>query len=122
MQLIFWDTKIIMINKWVDEIYKKFKNPKVLEKYIREDWQKELMERYKQLKEENKRYKWNKYMLSLNKIKMDNIYDDIMKPILEYRRDYFSKNYNSVVCSKREEYKRDIQKKLNTQREIICPF
>ena len=26
-----------MINKWVDEIYKKFKNPKVLEKYIRED-------------------------------------------------------------------------------------
>lgn len=46
-----------MINKWVDEIYKKFKNPKVLEKYIREDWQKELMERYKELKNENKRYK-----------------------------------------------------------------
>lgn len=77
MQLIFWDTKIIMINKWVDEIYKKFKNPKVLEKYIREDWQKDLMETYKELKDENKKYKWNKYMLSLNKIKMDNIYDDI---------------------------------------------
>jgi len=61
MKLIFWDTKIIMINKWVDEIYKKFKNPKVLEKYIREDWQKDLMETYKELKDENKKYKWNKW-------------------------------------------------------------
>lgn len=51
-------------------------------------------------------------MLSLNKIKMDNIYDDIMKPILEYRQDYFSKNYDSVVCSKREEYKRDTTKNI----------
>lgn len=122
MELKFWDRKVIMINKWVDEIYRKFKNPKVLEKYIMEDWQKELMNQYKELREEIKWLKGDKYMKWLTQMKADSVYEEIMKPIIWYRQDYFTDNYNSVVIDKRKEYQEKMRKKLKTEREIIPPF
>lgn len=120
MQLVFWDPKIININKWIDEYYKKLKNIKYLSSVINEDWQKVIINDVQLLKDWLKRM--DKYNKSLTQIQINNMLDRVIEPILKRTTEYYEKHYDHVVQWKREQYKKDMQKKLKTQREIICPF
>jgi len=119
--LVFWDKRQININNWLWEEQKKLHNLKFLLCLLNTDEQKEIYNQIKSLTEEN-RYLRDKYIKWLNKIKIENMIQWLIEPILEQKVKYFNDYYNAVIEEKRKEYMQKMKKKLKVEREILCPF
>lgn len=107
--LVFWNKKQQLIVKWLEEDYNSFSSIGRLEKLDLDDKQKELLKQYKEIKEEGDRTR-DAYIKSLNKIKLRDILDVIIEPILDKYKVYYEEKYEYVLRQKRQKYIDDMTK------------
>lgn len=108
--LTFWNKKQTLIVKWLEEDYKAFAKIKVLESWKNTEHEKELIYQYRELEKE-KNWK-DKYIKSLIDIKMHNIIDELVKPILEEKKKYYETSFNLAIHDKRQIALKKLQKKF----------
>lgn len=116
--LKFWNQKQALICKRLDEDFKKYWKLKYL-KWLSNQ---EIKEQIKQCEELEQEAKWkDKYNKSLIQVKINNIIWEIVKPMIEKRKEFYEKHYNAAIIDKRQEYIAHMQKKFKW-REIVLPF
>ena len=81
----------------------------------------EQMKKYNELINDMKHTR-DKYIKSLMKIQADWMLEDIIQDYMIKKSKYFDEYYNVVIQQKREEYIKNMKKKLKTEREIIPNF
>ena len=117
-ELKFWNTKQALICRWLDEDFKKMWKLRFL-KTVNDS---SIKEQIKQCEELEKEKQWkDKYNKSLIQAKINNIVEDIVKPMIEKRKVYYETYFNSAIIDKRNEYLVYMQKKFKW-RQIIIPF
>jgi len=122
--LVFWDQQQRLICKWLDEDYKVYSKYKYLVSVCKSDSDVLLLAQYKELeteKSEALQKWWDKYNRDLIQIKMDDILDELVKPIIEKKKIYYETYYNSALAEKREVERRKLQKKFK-DRNIELSF
>ncbi len=105
---MFWDKKQILINKRLEEDYKRYSSITFLKKTKPKDERVthcvKLKQQYSAIKCKHKQDK------ALIKIQLRNILDDIIDQDLKNQREYYENNYEQVLIYKREKRKSEFIK------------
>lgn len=127
--LVFWDREQALVCKWLDEDLKSYSKIKYVEANYRE-WNEKLLENYYKFQEDydfynsdkqNKENSNAKYIRSICKINMNNIIDQILKPVLEERKKYYEKNFKKELDRRWEILRQKLQKKFKRD-DVVLPL
>ena len=126
-ELKFWDKNQILICRRLDEDQRKFGKFWYLQKTLTDARSLELINIYKQLKEDQSSTS-DKYNKALIQAKMDGIIEDLVKPIMEKRKEYYENYFSYAIEEKRKEMRENIKRTLikkwmySPDKEIILSF
>ena len=126
-ELKFWNIDQMLVCRWFDEDASKISSITFLEKQHLSLKQKELLRIYKEFKEESIHTN-DKYLIWINKTKMDSIMQEIIVPMIKSKREYYEKYYKIVIVEKRNIAVKKIKNYLikkkiyNPDKPIIPPF
>ena len=109
----------MLVCKWIDDDMKQFWKIKYIEQNYSK-WNEQLISDYHLLEVEFRDWK-DKYLKSLTKVKMWNIIDHIMKPILEQRKKYYEEHYNHELNRRREIERQKLVKRFKRE-DVVLPF
>jgi len=119
-KLEFGNMRQTLIIRRLDDDCHKFSNIWYLEKSSTHPQLWQMLADYKKLKEEKDRMS-DKYLASLIQIKMQYIIDELVAPLIERQKEYYEKNYNTVLSYKRDLRRQELYKlaqKLWVKKEL----
>lgn len=113
--LAFGDKEQMLICRWLDEDYRAYSKMKFLKSLT------EHNDKLKQIDTLNEEKRWkDKYNKDLIDIKIQQIVDEIVKPMVEARKVYYETYFKSALAEKRQIAKTKLEKKF--KRECLLDF
>ena len=110
-ELEFWNQMQRLIVKWLDEDYNQIAKVAYVKKMSNKTPEQIKLVSDIEIIEEDSRKTIDKYIKSLNNIKIQDIVDKIIEPILEKKKSIYEKNFNEVLYAKRQEALEKMKKK-----------
>ena len=117
-ELKFWNKQQMLICRRLNEDHKKYAKYKYLLEVCKKPEEKKLLKFINDLFLE-KQWK-DRYNKDLIQIKINNIVDELAKPIIGQRKQYYEQYYKQAIIEKRREAQIKLQKKF--KRECTLDF